>query len=221
MGHRRSAAQARRRRARGVGPGPGGAGRLDLLGARYAGRRREWARGLLGVRPRDPLPALPLHARRPVPRRRPAPGREAVPRLHDDRRLPRIQAGSARAASRTSTTRATTTSCRRACRRTGPDPGGQAQPAGSYTLTVDAGCLASIATGRIGRFSKPPPQLGQTPCRRCSTHSAQNVHSYVQIRASGESGGSSRSQHSHDGRSSSMGAIVSRHPPMSRRERGR
>jgi hypothetical protein len=31
--------------------------------------------------------------------------------------------------------------------------------------------------GRIGRFSNPPPQFGQTLWRCVSTQSAQNVHS--------------------------------------------
>jgi hypothetical protein len=31
--------------------------------------------------------------------------------------------------------------------------------------------------GRIGRRTKFPPQLGQAPCKQCSTHSAQKVHS--------------------------------------------
>ena len=72
--------------------------------------------------------------------------------------------------------------------------------------------MTSIAGGRIGRFSNPPPQLGHTPPSRSSTQCTQNVHSYVQIRASGESGGRSRSQHSQDGRSSSMRAIVRDRP---------
>ncbi len=62
---------------------------------------------------------------------------------------------------------------------------------------------SSFAVGRIGRGSKFPPQLGQTPPSRLSTQSAQNVHSKVQIRASALSGGRSRSQHSQFGRSSS------------------
>ena len=77
------------------------------------------------------------------------------------------------------------------------------QPSGAKTRAVEAGSFASIAAGRTGRRSKPPPQFGHTPPSRSSTHAAQNVHSYVQIRASGDSGGRSRSQHSHDGRSSS------------------
>ena len=47
----------------------------------------------------------------------------------------------------------------------------------------EAGRLASerpgrhSVAGRIGRGSKPPPQLGQTSCSACSTQSAQKVHS--------------------------------------------
>jgi hypothetical protein len=47
----------------------------------------------------------------------------------------------------------------------------------SLTRTVEAGCLASIQAGRIGRGAKPPPQLGQTPAKTVSAQSAQNVHS--------------------------------------------
>src|SRR4051794_34993277 len=66
-------------------------------------------------------------------------------------------------------------------------------------LSVDAGYFASIAAGRIGRLTKLPPQFGQTPPNTVAAHAAQNVHSKVQIRASGLSGGRSRSQHSQFG----------------------
>ena len=56
--------------------------------------------------------------------------------------------------------------------------------------------------GRIGRGENPPPQFGHTLCSLFSTQSAQNVHSYEQIRASGEAGGKSWSHHSQFGRSS-------------------
>ena len=36
--------------------------------------------------------------------------------------------------------------------------------------------LRELAGGRIGRRSKLPPQLGQTPPSGPSTQSAQNVH---------------------------------------------
>ena len=39
------------------------------------------------------------------------------------------------------------------------------------------------ALGRIGRFSNPPPQLGQICCNN-STQATQNVHSNEQIIAS-------------------------------------
>src|SRR5262247_2786952 len=57
--------------------------------------------------------------------------------------------------------------------------------------------------GRIGRGTKPPPQFGQTLKSMLSTQSAQNVHSYEQIRAIVDAGGRSLSQHSQFGRSSS------------------
>ncbi len=50
--------------------------------------------------------------------------------------------------------------------------------------------------GRIGLGWNPPPQFGQTLCSFVSTQSAQNVHSYVQIRASVALGGRSLSQNS-------------------------
>jgi len=53
-------------------------------------------------------------------------------------------------------------------------------------------------------MTKAPPQLGQTPSNTFSEHDAQKVHSNEQMRASRESGGSDRSQHSQDGRSCSM-----------------
>lgn len=58
--------------------------------------------------------------------------------------------------------------------------------------------------GLIGLGANPPPQLGQTFPRTCSTQATQNVHSYQQIRASIESGGSALLQCSHVGLSSSM-----------------
>ena len=50
--------------------------------------------------------------------------------------------------------------------------------------------------GRMGRFSKPPPQLGQTLCRISSTHVLQKVHSKPQIMASVLLGNSGLSQFS-------------------------
>jgi len=78
------------------------------------------------------------------------------------------------------------------------------QPSGLKTRTVDEGLAASFAAGRRGRGSNSPPQFGHTPFRRRSAQVAQNVHSNEQIRASGDSGGKSASQHSQDGRISSM-----------------
>lgn len=74
-------------------------------------------------------------------------------------------------------------------------------PDGGRLLTESPG-RHSVA-GRIGRGVKPPPQFGQTLDSFRSTQSTQNVHSKVQIRASTESGGRSRSQPSQLGLSSS------------------
>jgi hypothetical protein len=52
-----------------------------------------------------------------------------------------------------------------------------------WTRSVDAGYLPSSAAGRIGRDSRLPPQLGQTPANTSSAQSLQNVHSNVQIMA--------------------------------------
>jgi hypothetical protein len=73
--------------------------------------------------------------------------------------------------------------------------------------SVEAGYLASIAGGRIGRSVRLPPQFGQTPPKRSSAQRAQKVHSKVQILASGLAGGRSQSQHSQLGRSWSMAAL--------------
>src|SRR5262245_24376233 len=74
------------------------------------------------------------------------------------------------------------------------------QPAGLWTRTVEAGFAASLSAGRRGRLTSSPPQFGQIPSSFLSAHAAQKVHSKVQMRASVESGGRSRSQHSHPGR---------------------
>lgn len=76
------------------------------------------------------------------------------------------------------------------------------QPPAFSTRFVEAGCFASIRADRTGRRTSSPPQFGQMPSL-ASAQSAQNVHSKVQMRASSESGGSVRSQHSQLGRSSS------------------
>ena len=64
--------------------------------------------------------------------------------------------------------------------------------------------------GRRGRLNNSPPQLGHTPLRIVLAQSTQKVHSNVQIRASADSGGRSRLQHSQLGRSWSI-AIPSHH----------
>ncbi len=83
---------------------------------------------------------------------------------------------------------------------------GTVHPPGLTVRSVRGGYFPSFAAGRIGRLTKSPPQFGQTPPRSRSTQSRQNVHSNVQIIASVAWGGRSLSQHSHPGRSSSMGA---------------
>jgi len=59
-----------------------------------------------------------------------------------------------------------------------------------------AGYLSSKLAGRIGRFSKFPPQLGQMPLRMVSTQVLQKVHSNEQIIASSLSVGNEQSQFS-------------------------
>ena len=71
---------------------------------------------------------------------------------------------------------------------------------GGRFATESPGCHS---VGRIGRGTKPPPQFGQTLKSTLSTQSAQNVHSYEQMRAIVDAGGRSLSQHSQFGRSSS------------------
>lgn len=66
------------------------------------------------------------------------------------------------------------------------------------------GYWRDAAAGRIGLRSKGPPQLGHFPLTRVAAHSAQNVHSNEQIRASDDSGGRSRLQHSQFGFISSI-----------------
>src|SRR2546430_2422220 len=68
---------------------------------------------------------------------------------------------------------------------------------------VEAGWRSSWPGGRMGRWTSSPQQLGQSP-RSVRAQSTQKVHSKEQIRASGESGGKSRSQHSQPGRISSI-----------------
>jgi hypothetical protein len=77
-------------------------------------------------------------------------------------------------------------------------------PSGLCTRTVDGGFAASFDAGRRGRGSNSPPQFGHLPFRRRSAQVAQNVHSNEQILASGDSAGKSVSQHSQEGRISSM-----------------
>src|SRR5436190_10781854 len=81
---------------------------------------------------------------------------------------------------------------------------------------MEEGKRASMAAGRIGRATRFPLQFGQVPPSRVSTQSAQKVHSKVQMRASGLSGGRSRSQHSQLGRRLSMGVFSNGSGPAGR-----
>ena len=79
-----------------------------------------------------------------------------------------------------------------------------AQPAGLKTRSVEAGNLSSLAAGRRGRATNSPPQLGHCARSTPLAHGSQNVHSKEQMRASADSGGRSRLQHSQFGRSLSI-----------------
>ena len=79
-----------------------------------------------------------------------------------------------------------------------------AQPAGLKTRSVEAGNLSSLAAGRRGRATNSPPQLGHCARSTPLAHGSQNVHSKEQMRASADSGGRSRLQHSQFGRSWSI-----------------
>lgn len=87
-----------------------------------------------------------------------------------------------------------------------------AQRSGFKTRLVLAGCLVKSSAGRTGRRTSSPPQLGQTKLRRVWQHCRQNVHSNVHTYASSDSGGRSRSQHSHPGLSSK--AIIAPREPF-------
>ena len=69
------------------------------------------------------------------------------------------------------------------------------------------GKWTSDASGRVGLTTKLPPQLGHRLLRRSVTHSAQNVHSKVQMRASSAPFGRSRSHISQFGRISNIGHL--------------
>ena len=75
------------------------------------------------------------------------------------------------------------------------------------TRSADAGNLASLAAGRRGRATSSPLQLGQRPPSTWLAHGSQNVHSNEQMRASADSGGRSRLQHSQFGRSRSISGL--------------
>ena len=77
-------------------------------------------------------------------------------------------------------------------------------PPGLKIRSVLAGLLTNFCADRVGRGAKPPPQFGHTPASTWFTQAAQKVHSKEQIMASWQLGGSGLSQHSQDGRSSSI-----------------
>src|SRR5712691_9748587 len=82
-------------------------------------------------------------------------------------------------------------------RNNGTQPQAAHSLCGLRTRSVDAGYLASMGAGRIGRRSISPPQFWhRPPGRRLAAQAVQKVHSNEQIRAFAASGGRSRSQHS-------------------------
>src|SRR5450631_1968040 len=68
----------------------------------------------------------------------------------------------------------------------------------------ETGYFSKSRAGLVGRFSNPPPQLGQTLNKTSFTQSLQNVHSKVHIIASLLSLGSNFPQFSHIGFISSI-----------------
>jgi hypothetical protein len=82
------------------------------------------------------------------------------------------------------------------------------QPSGFQMRRLEGGLFASLAAGRMGRTTSSPPQFGQMPLSFSVTQAAQKVHSKLQMRASGLSGGRSRLQHSQLGRSSNMASSL-------------
>jgi hypothetical protein len=71
-------------------------------------------------------------------------------------------------------------------------------------ILAQANVTLPIRDGLIGLGTNPPPHLGQTLPRMRSTPAAQNVHSYVQMRASTVFGASAVLQCSQVGLSSSI-----------------
>ncbi len=70
------------------------------------------------------------------------------------------------------------------------------------------GYLFNSLWGRLGRFSKPPPQLGHTLRNIFLTQVRQNVHSKLQIIASLLPFGNGLAQCSQTGRISNMGVML-------------
>jgi len=79
-----------------------------------------------------------------------------------------------------------------------------ARSTGFIYSSVVAGYFNNFSFGRVGRFSNPPLQLGQTFCKTFVTQSIQNVHSNVQIIASVLSFGNFLPQFSHTGLNSNI-----------------
>jgi hypothetical protein len=73
------------------------------------------------------------------------------------------------------------------------------QPAGLRTRSVEAGKLANLRLGRIGLATSAPLQLGHMLLSLSVAQVEQKVHSKEQMRASVDSGGRSKSQHSQFG----------------------
>jgi len=73
---------------------------------------------------------------------------------------------------------------------------------------IDAGLFRSLLSGRRGRGTNSPPQLGQLPDNTFVAQSTQNVHSKEQINTSVASAGKSLSQHSQFGLNSSIITLI-------------
>lgn len=79
---------------------------------------------------------------------------------------------------------------------------------GLNTLSFPIGYTPNFDFGRVGLFSNPPPQFGQTFSKIFSTHVVQNVHSKVQIIASFDSFGKDFPQFSQHGLISNMDSLL-------------
>ena len=59
------------------------------------------------------------------------------------------------------------------------------QPPGLWTRCVEAGWAASLASERVGRATRSPPQFGHSPSSTVVAQSSQNVHSNEQMSGTG------------------------------------